>query len=102
MSEVVGPVAAQLGLGGVGGFFVGYALKKLAKIIAILLGLGIVVLLYLSQTGYIQVNYDKLSEATSRLLGAAGQAQAWLTPLLANLPFAGSFLLGFALGFKKG
>jgi uncharacterized membrane protein (Fun14 family) len=35
MSEVISPLVFQLGLGGIGGFVVGYALKKLSKLILI-------------------------------------------------------------------
>jgi uncharacterized membrane protein (Fun14 family) len=36
MSEIVSPLVFQLGTGGVGGFIVGFALKKLSKLILFL------------------------------------------------------------------
>jgi uncharacterized membrane protein (Fun14 family) len=39
MSEVISPIVFQLGVGGVGGFVVGFALKKLSKLVLILTGL---------------------------------------------------------------
>ncbi|MEM3536683.1 MAG: FUN14 domain-containing protein [Candidatus Bathyarchaeia archaeon] len=102
MSEVVSPFIYQLGVGGVGGFVVGYAMKKISKILAILIGLFIIVLLYLGTSGIISVNYDKLWNAMGEWLGLAGQTAEWLIGLVSLLPFVGSFILGFLIGFKLG
>jgi len=102
MSEVISPLVYQLGVGGVGGFIVGYAIKKLSKLIVILIGLFIIVLLYLGISGVISVNYDKLWSALEGGLGLAGEAVSWLIGLISILPFVGSFLVGFVLGFKLG
>jgi len=102
MDGIVTPLVFQLGTGGIGGFVVGYAIKKIAKLIVVLIGIFLLALIYLSSQGILSVNYEKLSEAVSRWLGGAGEAVAWLTPIIAHLPFAGSFLVGFFLGFKLG
>ena len=102
MSEIVSPLVYQLGLGGVGGFIVGYAIKKISKLIVILMGLFIIALLYLGINGIISVNYGMLWNAMAGWLGLAGQATSWLIGLVSLLPFVGSFLVGFALGFKFG
>jgi uncharacterized membrane protein (Fun14 family) len=102
MSEIATPLVFQLGTGAVGGFLVGYAIKKVAKLIAVLIGVFFLVLIYLSWRGILAVNYEKLREAVSGWLGAAEQTVGWLTPIIAHLPFAGSFLVGFFLGFKMG
>ena len=91
----------QLGVGGIGGFLVGYAAKKALKIIAVILGIGILGLLYLANTGVISINYDKLREATSGLSGSTGIFTG-INQLLVNLPFAGSFVVGIGLGWKYG
>jgi uncharacterized membrane protein (Fun14 family) len=102
MSEIASPLVFQLGTGAIGGFVVGYAVKKIAKLIAILIGIFILALIYLSSQGILAVNYERLSTAVSGWLRGAGEAFGWLTPLVAHLPFAGSFLIGFFLGFKMG
>jgi uncharacterized membrane protein (Fun14 family) len=102
MSEIATPLVFQLGTGAVGGFVVGYAIKKVAKLIVVLIGIFLLALIYLSSQGILAVNYEKLSEAVSRGLSGAGEAVGWLTPIIAHLPFAGSFLVGFFLGFKLG
>jgi uncharacterized membrane protein (Fun14 family) len=102
MSEIISPLAYQLGIGGIGGFVVGFAIKKLSKLIVILIGLFIIALLYLGTQGIIRINYESLWNALAGLLGFAGEAAGWLIGLLSLLPFLGSFLVGFLLGFKLG
>jgi uncharacterized membrane protein (Fun14 family) len=102
MSEILTPIVYQLGIGGILGFFIGYAIKKLTKLIAVLIGVFAVILIYLGYQGVININYDRLVETLQSLLGAAGQASAALTPVIANLPFAGSFIAGAAVGLKLG
>ena len=102
MSEIVSPLVFQLGIGGVGGFIVGFALKKLSKLVLFLTGLFILALIYLSTQGIINVNYASLFSALSGLIGSAGSAFSWLVGVISLLPFAGSFIVGFLLGLKIG
>jgi len=102
MSEVLTPIVYQLGIGGVLGFFVGYAVKKITKIIAAIIGLISLLFIYLGYEGIINVNYDKLAQMIENLMGTASQATTTLTPIVANLPFAGSFIAGMAVGVKLG
>jgi len=85
MSDILPSVVYQLGLGGIGGFIVGYSIKKISKLIVVLIGIFVVALLYLGTRGIISINYDELWDA-----------------LISLLPFMGSFLAGFVLGFKLG
>lgn len=102
MSEIVSPLVFQLGIGGVGGFIVGFALKKLSKLVLFLTGLFILALIYLSTQGVINVDYASLFNALSGLIGSAGSAFSWLVGVISLLPFAGSFIVGFLLGLKIG
>ena len=102
MSEILTPIVYQLGVGGITGFIVGYAIKKIVKILAIIAGIFFLVLIYLGHMGIINVNYDKLTQLLEGLKGTVGGASQWLVPIIANLPFAGSFLFGVGLGLKKG
>jgi uncharacterized membrane protein (Fun14 family) len=102
MSEIISPLAYQLGVGGIGGFIVGFAIKKLSKLILFLIGIFLIILLYLGTSGVISINYDSLFNALAGLLGFAGQAASWLIGLISLLPFVGSFVVGFLLGFKLG
>ena len=102
MSEIVTPVVYQLGLGAVGGFVVGFALKKLAKLFIAIVGVFVLVLLYLGINGVISINYDALWSTVANALGVAGQAASWVVSLISLLPFVGSFALGFFLSLKIG
>ena len=102
LSEIITPVVYQLGLGAIGGFVVGFALKKIAKIFLIVLGIFIVALLYLGASNIININFGALWNAVGGWLGGAGEAASWLVGLIAIIPFIGSFAVGFFLGFKLG
>jgi len=102
MSEIVSPLAFQLGVGGIGGFIVGYALKKLSKLILVLIGLFVLALIYLSTQGVININYSSLWDALSGLIGLGGSVFSWLIGVISLLPFAASFVGGFLLGLKLG
>jgi uncharacterized membrane protein (Fun14 family) len=102
LSEIITPVVYQLGLGAIGGFVVGFALKKIAKIFLIVLGIFIVALLYLGASNIINIKFGALWDAVGGWLGGAGAAASWLVGLIALIPFMGSFAVGFFLGFKLG
>jgi uncharacterized membrane protein (Fun14 family) len=92
----------QLGAGGIGGFIVGYAVKKISKLLAIVIGLFLIALIYLGTQNIITINYDALWKAVESSLGLAGSGLSWLVGIISLLPFAGSFIVGFLLGFKLG
>lgn len=98
MSEVLIPIAYQLGVGGIGGFFVGYAAKKITRI-AIIIGVVVFSLVYLAYTGVINVNYDELIKLWP---GLTDPVLGLLAPFISALPFLGSFFVGLTYGFKKG
>jgi len=100
--DTLNVILVQLGIGGIGGFLVGYAVKKVAKILAVILGLGFLSLLYLSYKGIIQISYDKLLSEVEKGLGFTGFGQSVILSIIANIPFATSFTVGFLLGLKKG
>lgn len=102
MSEVLPSIIFQLGVGSIGGFILGFTIKKLSKLILFLIGLFVIILLILGVKGIININYDALFRAISDLFGWAGTALAWLANVIALIPFTGSFILGFILGLKLG
>ena len=105
MSEspsILTPLIAQLGVGGIGGLCVGYAVKKVAKIVAFLIGLFFLGLQYLAYQGIIDVNYVALEEWGVNALGSAVAAEGILRAMIANLPFAASFIVGFGIGLRMG
>lgn len=101
-TDILAPMISELGIGGVGGFIVGYALKKVARIVAIFLGLGFVALQYLAYRGFIIINYEAMRDWVLNLTGQTAGIQSLAADLIVHIPFGASFGLGFALGLKKG
>jgi uncharacterized membrane protein (Fun14 family) len=107
--ELFGPAVAELGFGGIAGFAVGYALKKIIKlmiiIVGIFTGIELAFLYWLQSIGAISitVNYGVLSSIGTNAI-------AWSTTELGGLAaFASTisltatgFAAGAALGFQKG
>jgi len=100
--ELITPLATQLGIGGISGFCVGYAMKKVAKLTAIILGLGFIGLQYLAYNGIIAIDYTALKSWASSLIGEAGEAQGLIIDIFANVPFGTGFAGGILLGLKQG
>ncbi len=102
MSEIFPQLGFQVGIGAVGGFIVGYAVKKLSKLVAVVIGLFLIALIYLGTQGIININYGALWNAVGKALGLANSGFSWLVGIISLLPFAGTFAVGFLLGFKLG
>ncbi len=102
MSVVIPQLGFQLGAGGIGGFIVGFAIKKISKLVAIVVGLFVLALIYLSTQGILSINYSALFDGIAKALGLAQSAFSWVVTVISLLPFAGTFVAGFLLGFKIG
>ncbi len=102
MVEVLTPLLTQLGVGGVAGLCVGFALKKIGKLVAVLIGIAFLGLEFLAWKGIININYDALTAWANELFAQVGVLEGVLSAIIANLPFATSFLVGFAIGLKMG
>ena len=102
MSELLPPVIFQFGVGGIGGFIVGFAIKKISKLLAILMGIFIAFLLYLATQGIITVNYEALWNALASFLTFTQESAIWFIGFISLLPFMGSFIAGLLLGLKIG
>ena len=48
LSNILTPLAGEIGIGGIGGFLAGWALKKAAKMVAVIIGLAFLGLQYLA------------------------------------------------------
>lgn len=102
LSNILTPMVSEIGVGGVGGFVVGYAMKKVAKLVAIALGLGFVALQYLAYRGLITIDYASMRDWAVGLVGQATDLQPIVTDIIVHIPFGVSFAAGFYLGLKKG
>lgn len=98
--EGIAVVANMLIIGGVGGYFIGYLLKRIAKIL--LIGLGIIAFLLASLTvlGTINVNYEGLANGIGNLFDAQ-QISMILEAFASYLPILAGFSVGFLLGIGR-
>jgi uncharacterized membrane protein (Fun14 family) len=99
MAEIINSLLVQLGFGGLAGFVIGYACKKLLKLALILIGVLFLASYYLAYKDLIEIDYNKISAAIQKL---ATKGFSLPTLLTTNIPLAGSFAIGFCLGFKIG
>jgi uncharacterized membrane protein (Fun14 family) len=117
-----GPTAATMSGGFFVGILIGYALKKVIKLTAVIVGLFLVGLAYLQYHQIANINWNKLqqisedtittlSNLTMQIPGvssagnADGHAAATASSLALSsfgIPFAGSMSAGFTIGFIKG
>ena len=101
-TDIFTPLIGELGIGGVGGFLVGFAIKKAAKIIALIIGLFFLSLQYLAYKNIISINYGALKIVASDLLGQSTGVQTWLTDFIAHVPVSAAFVGGLYLGLQRG
>jgi uncharacterized membrane protein (Fun14 family) len=102
LSDILTPLAGELGIGGIGGYLAGWAMKKAAKMVAIILGLGFLGLQYLAYQGIIAIDYTALKDWANSLVGQASGMQNLLTDFVAHVPFGAAFIGGSYLGFQRG
>ena len=117
--ESLGPAAATLGVGFLVGILIGYALKKVVKIVAIIDGLFLAGLAYLQYHQIANINWNKLQTvsegAIATLSNAIIQIQSSgdgshvvatassLAMTSFGIPLTGSSVsAGFTIGFMKG
>jgi uncharacterized membrane protein (Fun14 family) len=99
------PLASQLGVGLVAGFAVGYALKKVGKVLAVAVGLIFVTIQVLAWQGFLTVNWLEVQARVDPLLEAPSLQSGWRSlvgVLTYNLVFAGAFVPGLILGLRRG
>jgi uncharacterized membrane protein (Fun14 family) len=118
--ESFGSAAATMG----GGFFIealiGYALKKVIKLLAVIVGLFLAGLAYLQYHYIANINWDKLQTVSEGMLmtvanltmqvqgisGVSGDGHGATIALLAitsfGIPLSSSMSVGFTIGFMKG
>lgn len=118
--ESFSPMVAEIGVGFFAGALIGFALKKVLKISAVVVGLFFVGLAYLQYQQVININWNKL-QATSHnaatiLVNATTQISNHINNIsdisnhtinslgISNfgIPLTSSMAMGFAVGFMKG
>ena len=94
----------NFGTGAVVGGIIGFAAKKVAKLIAVIIGLELALFKFLESRQVLQVNWEKLG-ASFLAAGegvANGTPPSWLATILSTLSVSAGFTGGFMVGFRKG
>ena len=95
------PFVGTLGFGGLMGYGVGYAAKKVSKLALIGMGILFFLIQYLVYKGYIPyVNWGGIAEAGGHAAKSGGEL-FWKIVTF-NVPLGAGFIAGILLGFKKG
>ena len=110
----IGGLATSIGIGGFLGFLMGYAIKKILKIIIVVAGLLVGIMYYLQYNGLIALNWAKV-EATLGNAMTNFNGFSLNTPFFpgigdqildaisnSGIPLTGGFAAGFAFGLSKG
>lgn len=103
--QTVFPFVEQLGFGAVAGFAAGFALKKVGKLVAIVLGLIFVAVQVLAYFGFVSINWGAVQGSVDPLLTPRALNGAWRTVLAVltyNIAFAAAFVPSFVWGLKRG
>jgi len=86
------------------GFLIGFAIKKVLKVLAVGAGIFFAALMYLESQNIVNINWDKLQNASqnavSTITDAVGQFPSTTSTNFA-LPMTGTGALGFAIGFMR-
>ncbi|WP_227354246.1 FUN14 domain-containing protein [Haladaptatus salinisoli] len=94
----------EFGSGAVIGGVIGFAAKKVAKLIAVIVGLELALFKFLESRGILTVDWDKLSAGLLKTgeVAGSGTPPSWITTLLSMVSVSAGFVGGFMLGFQKG
>jgi uncharacterized membrane protein (Fun14 family) len=105
------PLLTTVGFSGLTGFLVGFAIKKVMKILAVGAGIFFAALMYLESQNMVNINWDKLQIASQNAVSILTNAAAQIplastttssTAINLALPMTGSSAaIGFAIGFVR-
>ena len=108
-------LAVTVGGGFFGGILIGYALKKIIKIVTVIAGFFLAALVYLQYQQIANISWDRLqaisedtlttlANATQQIPGFDGYSNAPTELIMTNLgiPLTGSLAIGFTIGFMRG
>jgi uncharacterized membrane protein (Fun14 family) len=106
----IGFMLTSVSSGGIGGFLIGYAVKKGIKIIIGIAGLLLGGLAYLNYKGLVSVDWEKIASVSNQAISldsasyASSVMDSQVMPTMVNfgVPLTGSFAAGFILGCLKG
>jgi len=114
ITDNLSSIVTTIGGGFFAGTLIGWAVKKVIKLFSITVGLFLAGLAYLQYQQIASINWDKLEQASERvvemlanvttIIGTTdnniGEAQLAITNF--GIPLTSSISIGFAIGFMKG
>jgi len=93
----------EFGSGAVIGGIIGFAAKKVAKIIAIIVGLELALFKFLESRDILTVDWAALSAGILKTgENATAGPPSWVSTILSTLSVSVGFTGGFLLGFRRG
>ena len=94
----------EFGSGAVVGGVIGFAAKKVAKLVAVIVGLELALFKFLESRGILTVDWERLTAGALQAGEVAqnGAPPSWVTTILSTLSVGAGFTGGFLLGFRKG
>jgi uncharacterized membrane protein (Fun14 family) len=107
-ADIITPVSAIVGGGFFGGLLLGYAIKKVVKLIAVIVGLFIAGLAYLQYQHVAVFDWNRIGVLANAALGNVTtqitNSQEAIAFSMSNfgIPLSGSMSAGFAVGFMRG
>ncbi|MDP9289267.1 MAG: FUN14 domain-containing protein [Thermoproteota archaeon] len=114
-TEIMNPILSTIGGGFFVGILIGYALKKVVKIVAIVVGLFFAGLAYLQYQQIVNIDWNKLQPFSQNAAMTVLNATKYI-PRFSNvsghttnvtistfgIPLTTSMAMGFAIGFMRG
>lgn len=96
-------LGVEAGSGAVIGGIIGFAAKKVAKVIAVLVGIQLALFKFLESREILAVDWGKLTAgvAGAGKDAAASQPPTWMETILSTFSVSAGFTAGFFLGWKK-
>ncbi|OVE86161.1 FUN14 domain-containing protein [Natronolimnobius baerhuensis] len=91
--------------GAILGALVGFGTKRVAKLLAVIIGVQLMVVRYLESQEILIIDYERL---TAGLIGSQEQVASaeanvhWLESILSTIPVGLGFVSGFLVGYHRG
>jgi len=111
--ENTSSIPATIGGGFFAGILIGWAVKKVIKLVAVVAGLFLACLAYLQYQQIASINWDKIEQAsevvvntlvnaTTKMIDGSDSAIPELAITNFGIPMTSSISIGFTIGFMKG
>lgn len=102
MNDMMSPALARGGASFMGGFLIGWAIRRTVKLAIIMAGMLLALLAAIKMTGWVDLDWAAIeTNITHSLAWAQGKAEGFKEVLTGYLPSAGAGGAGTFLGFRK-